>query len=625
MAGHAANQSEDISRRRFLRSAGIFGAAVATVAAQPGTALAGVVRKSRPTVAVFGGGIAGLTAAHELAERGFDVTVYERRAWGGKARSMAVPDSAAGGRLPLPGEHGYRMEFGFYQNLPDTLRRIPFGSNPNGVFDNLVSEPQILWARQQRRDVAFPVDTRHVAHTPDQVIDTIVGLLIETDLPPSAVAHFADRLAVYMSSCDARRLGQWEHTRWDEFIGSNRYSADYRKVFAETLSHFLQASKTELTSANFAAFIWEVAIYTLLGRGADGSLIRQLDAPTNDAWIDPWLDHLRKLGVRLRLGYAVTALDPRDGRIQQAVLVGSKGVHRVRADFYVVALPVERARKLWSRSIVAADPRLERMHRLDTDWMNGIQFYLREPTPIARGPVIYYDSPWLVSSISQAQFWRRGFASTYGDGQVHDCISAVASEWSSPGVLFGKSARNCTPREIAREVWEQMKRHVNDSGESRLTDDLLHSWYLDPGLVWRNGRLYSEDPLVLPSVGSRPDRPDVATAIPNLLLAGDYLEGEWQVANMEAANYNARRTANAILAKSGSHESPCETITPYRPPEWEAAKRLDEERYVRGQPNLLDAYAERRPVSTNLERLRSLGLPEPRTPRPGGALRIGVL
>ena len=36
--------------------------------------------KRRRTVAVLGGGIAGLTAAQELAERGFDVTVYELRA-----------------------------------------------------------------------------------------------------------------------------------------------------------------------------------------------------------------------------------------------------------------------------------------------------------------------------------------------------------------------------------------------------------------------------------------------------------------------------------------------------------------------------------------------------------------
>src|SRR4051812_21876695 len=111
------------TRRRFVRDA-----AVATLAAGEllTTSASATPRRPRPTVAVLGGGIAGLTAAHELAERGFDVTVYERRAWGGKARSTSVPGSASGGRRPLPGEHGFRVFFGFYVNNPDTLRRIPF-------------------------------------------------------------------------------------------------------------------------------------------------------------------------------------------------------------------------------------------------------------------------------------------------------------------------------------------------------------------------------------------------------------------------------------------------------------------------------------------------------------------
>jgi protoporphyrinogen oxidase len=46
------------------------------------------------TVAVLGGGVAGLSAAHELVERGFSVTVYERSArFGGKARSYGVRGS----------------------------------------------------------------------------------------------------------------------------------------------------------------------------------------------------------------------------------------------------------------------------------------------------------------------------------------------------------------------------------------------------------------------------------------------------------------------------------------------------------------------------------------------------
>ncbi len=40
-----------------------------------------------------GGGVGGLSAAHELSTRGFDVHVYEMRdAFGGKARSIDVPD-----------------------------------------------------------------------------------------------------------------------------------------------------------------------------------------------------------------------------------------------------------------------------------------------------------------------------------------------------------------------------------------------------------------------------------------------------------------------------------------------------------------------------------------------------
>src|SRR4051812_50181104 len=78
------------------------------------------------SVAILGGGVAGLTAAHELAERGFEVVVLESRDIpGGKARSLPVPGSATGGRADLPAEHGFRFFPGFYQHIPDTMRRVP--------------------------------------------------------------------------------------------------------------------------------------------------------------------------------------------------------------------------------------------------------------------------------------------------------------------------------------------------------------------------------------------------------------------------------------------------------------------------------------------------------------------
>src|SRR5258705_10152949 len=102
-------------------------------------------------VAILGGGVAGLTAAHELAERGFEVVVLEARAIaGGKARSLPVPGSAAGGRADLPAEHGFRFFPGFYRHLPDTMARIPAGAGT--ARDRLVGAERILLAQAGGRD-----------------------------------------------------------------------------------------------------------------------------------------------------------------------------------------------------------------------------------------------------------------------------------------------------------------------------------------------------------------------------------------------------------------------------------------------------------------------------------------
>src|SRR4051812_23935228 len=175
----------EITRRTLLRHAAVAGAA-ATLGPAP-VALAKRTRGARRKVAVLGGGMAGLTAAHELAERGFDVTIYERNALGGKARSIPVTGTAAGGRKALPGEHGFRFFPGFYHHVPDTMRRIPFAGNANGVWDNLIAADGAKWLRAGDRPDGGPFglgpDSQQVL-TVDGLRRVLMDELGGHDVPP---------------------------------------------------------------------------------------------------------------------------------------------------------------------------------------------------------------------------------------------------------------------------------------------------------------------------------------------------------------------------------------------------------------------------------------------------------
>ena len=110
-------------------------------------------------VAVLGGGVAGLSAAHELIEHGFQVSVYEaKNVFGGKARSLSVPGTGAGGRRDLPGEHGFRFFPAFYRHLPDAMMRIPFPGNVS-VFNNLVNATRIEDGRRFTQSNASPANS----------------------------------------------------------------------------------------------------------------------------------------------------------------------------------------------------------------------------------------------------------------------------------------------------------------------------------------------------------------------------------------------------------------------------------------------------------------------------------
>jgi uncharacterized protein with NAD-binding domain and iron-sulfur cluster len=601
-----------ISRRQFLTEAGVAASSYGYFAV-PASARKHRHRKRhhRPVhqhslipnyktqVAVLGGGMGGLAAAHELAERGFQVTVFEPKALGGKARSIPVVGTGRGGRADLPGEHGFRFFPGFYQAVPDTMRRIPFRGNQHGVFDNLVNASQELLVFDGNNQVWVPpsFDSSGLLET---VATLVTAIGIASKVPANEIEYFVRKLEVFLTSSDARRVGEWEYVGWWDYVGAEHFSPEYQRVFGTGLTKDLVAAKGKKASTRTVGLMAEAFVYDALAQVSPeiqresgyGAVDRLLNAPTNEAWIDPWITHLRSLGVQFVEGYGATKLHLQGGHIVGAQLTNPKHQQlNVTASWFVAAMPVEKARVLFDAPVRAAAPELARLDRLTYDYMNGIQFFLnRPPSQQVKGHVAYLESAWALTSIDQGLFWKRKLGAQYGDGRLAAILSVDISDFFTPGILHGKQAVDCTPRQIASETWAQLKAGLNRPGATVLSDDMIISWFLDPAIQYPagGGPATSAEPLLINTAGSLDDRPNSTTLIPNLFLAADYVRTNVDLATMEGANQAGRQAANAILIAAGSHAPPAMLGKLWQPAELDAVRRLDEQLYKAGQPNALD-------------------------------------
>jgi uncharacterized protein with NAD-binding domain and iron-sulfur cluster len=522
------------------------------------------------TALVLGGGVGGLSAAHELAERGFSVTVIEdREVPGGKARSIPITGTGQDGRADLPGEHGFRFFPGFYRHLPDTMRRIPFGDQSEGVLGNLrqATEAEIARAGGEMPvllPVRFPNSLPDLAEIARDITRASLGLTA------ADMVHFCGRLFILLASCQARRFAEWEQESWWEFSGAQSRSPAYGRFLADGLTRSLVAARAREMSARTGGYILLQLLsdMSVPGQTAD----RLLDGPTSDVWIDPWADHLRGLGVDFRFGTRVEDIRCTSGRITGVAVRGPDGrMADLDAQWYVAAVPVEHMARLATPAITQADPGLANLGKLRTRWMNGIVFFLRNDVPVVHGHVIYIDSAWCLTSISQRQFWNENL-DRFGAGDVGGILSVDVSDWTTPGPVTGKPAMACSREEIFTEVWAQLQAHLNSRGAIVLEDSNLVHWFLDTDVRFpdvRRERGVRDDinlePLLVNTVGSWAWRPEAHTAIHNLFLASDYVRTYTDLATMEGANEAARRAVNAILDRAGSAQPRCE-IWPLREP-----------------------------------------------------------
>ncbi|MEP7266748.1 MAG: FAD-dependent oxidoreductase [Saprospiraceae bacterium] len=535
-------------------------------------------------VIIMGAGIAGMSAAHELIDRGFNVEIIEKQPVyiGGKARSEGA---TAGGLSNLPGEHGFRFFPGFYRHITDTMKRIPFGAN--NVYKNLVKTDAILFARNAQDPLKVLAHFPFTAFDVNIIFQTLSGGVASTGLSSTEADFFKQKIFQLITSSDTRFNDEYEQTGWWYFIEADRFSPTYQNLLADGLTRSMVAARAKTMSTRVGGSIFLQLLFGL----ADPTIPadRVLNGPTNDTFLIPWYNYLISKGVIFHKNHEVMSINNVGDQVTNITAkdLSTNIITSLNADYYLLAVPVEKANVLLNASLRGIDPTLSFTANLvpNVNWMNGIQFFLNVDIPISQGHVIHINSEWAVTCISQVQYWSNYDIDVATGGIIKGVISVDISDWDA--LYKGIAAKNSTEPQLISFVYEQMQTSLIVGGVPILPVNMsavVIGYHIGSSIKFIGGTINNEEPLLVNVVNGWAYMPKSWSTVKNLFLAGDYVRTNTNLATMEAANESARRAVNCIIDASGTH-IPYTKVWKLR--SWKMLlpyKWYDKKRYNKGLP-----------------------------------------
>ncbi len=475
---------------------------------------------------VVGGGIAGLSAALELAQRGYRVVVREAGdVFGGR---LATRDLDPGLGRTFRVEHGLHMWFDNYRTFADIRHRLGVDHffRPYDAVDFVFRDyrPE----RLESTPKVFPLNLAGIIErSPNLTWDDIGGSLgILPDLMNFELAGLHERL---------------DDTTFFRWIESTGVTPAFRDVIFKPAAHVTLNRPEDLSAAEMLLF---QHLYFTSQPFAFDREVTTVDHAT--AVIDPWVAELRRAGAVLSTSAPVPGLRLEDGRV-----VGVLGEPE-RFDWVVLAADVPGARRVLDGSVgdAASAPGLaavqDRVGHLGTAPPYRIlRVWFDRPLDPGRPEVMetpQHDPVALVCQFHRLEDESRDWAAASGGSVVEFHLYSLDAELAA------------VPDE---RLWERIRPVV-----AEVVPELGPARVL--GRTVGNYENFSSF-----AAGQARHRPFPATAVAdgvgNLLLAGDWVAASVPSALMERAVLTGRLAANECLVADGVREAGYSHVTPLGP------------------------------------------------------------
>lgn len=477
------------------------------------------------SVLVIGGGLGGLSAALELAERGYRVTIREA-------------DSVLGGRLATRNlqtgvgtfrvEHGLHMWFENYHMFKNIRDRLDLNGNFRD-YDKIH-----FFYRDYQPETIF-ID-------PPVYPANLVGILLRSPnlnlLNAMREIRVASDMVFYNHHNNNSRFDGMTFRQWAESRNVNKAFFDVLLYPAATVT----LNDPERISA--AEMLLYMHYYFTSQPRAIEREVTTVDHGT--AVIDPWANHLRNLGVNISLNHWVKGLRFENGRA-----VGELG-HPERYDWVVLAAGVKGTQAVVRNSTVADMRSDQAVHslreRLGTmkvaPHYKVLRVWFDKPTAPNRPDVLetpQHKPITLAALFHQMEREPAVWAQQTGGSVVEFHL------YNTP------EFRNLTQEQVWERIRPTALELLPELNEARAVGMTMGSY----------------DDFTSFEVGQASLRPRVVSprddGVENLVLAGDWLHTEYPTALMERAVATGREAANAILLKDRVRQVPLIVTTSHGP------------------------------------------------------------
>lgn len=590
-------------------------------------------------IAIFGGGIAGLTTALELVNKGFKIKIYEKDdSCGGMAKSKRING--------IPTEHSWRGYARFYNNIFDILQQIPVLES---FTDNIytMNEFKVNIANGKKwtiyKNNIYDISDFISKHPGGLVIHKAIGNDVEQvwkDNNASWHKLFVnfDKMDSIIKIGTIKTVESFNNTALDNLSNpfnmniynnkpTNKSFFDLLKDSPPLLYHFLKFSTSNKRSEeyynkyimdsfkNTSKYTYDLIIGQLgPGLGLDknscslGLLFhyKNLDLgakdlgynptwsvfkkPTSEGFIDPLVDLLKSKGVEFIYNVELKSINHVNNKIINCTVAIGASNKIITADEYIIAINPNNCYELFNKSNMT---NLAKQHLELSIINNQISFRLGFKNKINfknnKTGLVMVDSPYNITFYGQDHFFNVPI----------DTNNNLKSLWSGTCIQtytygYNKPATSLNKQELIDEIIEQILRceelqnEIKEINGKMITkEDIIYSdiWY---EWQWNGTNLESTNKKWVNTVQNEKYKPNQLTEFNNLYLAGGHTKTSLKIWSMESACESGKLVANHILTKYNKEK--CKIVLHDKPLYFKIFEPFDDLLYILKLPALIDIF-----------------------------------